>query len=98
MAKRNGRDWSDWKEHITGMHRLGEGNFRQPHLGSPSHETQTSLSISRHFDKKEKSDPSLRVWIIVFICALLARKCYFEFTKYSRIQSASASHSRSLAE
>ncbi len=90
MGKRNGRDWSEWKEHITGMHRLGS-DFKQPHLSSRGHEqTQTSITMNHRFDARKESDPNIKVWVIVFICAILARKCYFEFTKYERIKASSA--------
>jgi hypothetical protein len=95
MGKRSGRDWSDWKEHITGMHRLGSDNFKQPHLGTRGYEhTQTSITMHHRFDERKETDPNIKLWVIVFLCALLARKCYFEFTKYERIKATAAPISR----
>lgn len=95
MAKRNGRDWSEWKEHITGMHRLGSDNFKQPHLGTRRYEqTHTSITMPKQFYDRKEAEPSIRIWIIVFLCALLARKCYFEFTKHSKLKGTAAPISR----
>lgn len=90
MSNKKRRDWSEWNEHITGMHRLDK-RFDQPHLSSrisPDH-TSTSTALNRRdlLDEEETEKLNLRVWVLVFLCALVARKCYFEFTKYNKLKS-----------
>lgn len=88
MTPKKSRDWSEWKEHVTGMHRLDNG-FRQQHMGTSLHRLQTHTAISlREMDLEEdQKEPRIWVWVLVFIGMLLVRKCYFEFTKYDRIKS-----------
>lgn len=87
MPKRKGRDWREWNEHITGMHRL-DSRFDQPHLGSPSHDkTATAIRHRDLLDDVPEERLNIRIWVIVFLCALAARKCYFEFTKYDKLKS-----------
>ena len=88
MAKKKGRDWSEWKEHITGMHRLDNG-FKQQHMGTRFHQLQTQTSLSyrnRDLDDDEGKQPRIWVWVLVFVGMLLIRFCYFEHTKQERIK------------
>lgn len=95
MAKRKGRDWSEWKEHYTGMHRLDKG-FRQQHSGTRLHRLQTETSISlRDLDiEKDHEEPRLWVWALVFIGMLLIRKGYIEYSRYEKAHSSHTEISR----
>lgn len=86
MSSRKRRDWSEWKEHVTGMHRLDSG-FNQRHVSSGSHQaTRTAVSL-RDLDL-EKTSSATRpwVWVLVFLGLLVVRKVYFEHTKFERLR------------
>lgn len=95
MAKQQkGRDWTEWKEHITGMHRL-DSRFDQPHLRTRVHRLQTHTGISlRELEKSQEEKNKIWIWVFVFLGMLLLRMGYFELTKHERIRSQKSSISR----
>lgn len=97
MSKRKGRDWSEWKKEVTGMHRLGsewkappEARFHQ------REETTTSITLPREFRKADSKDKKEVVkWFLIFLALLFVRKVYFELTKHEKIRNESSYKSRS---
>lgn len=87
MAQKKGRrDWSEWKEHVTGMHRLDKG-FDQRNLTHRNLQTQTGISLRDLDLEEEKKEPSILVWVLVFVGMLIVRAAYFELTKQDRVKS-----------
>lgn len=92
MAQKKGRDWSEWKEHVTGMHRLDNG-FHQRNLSHHKRSEATVTGISLRDLEEEKKEPRIWVWVLVFLGMLLVRYSYFQITKTDKVRS-SHSHSR----
>lgn len=97
MSKKNGRDWTEWHKQITGMHRIGN-DWKTPPQKPRRHqqETTTSMTLPRGFRKEDQDEKrEIIKWFLIFIALILARKTYFEMTKYEKIRNASSYKSRS---
>ena len=87
MPKRKGRDWTEWKKEITGMHRLDSEWKNHPKGRYHQDQTTTSLTLHRGLGKKDSQDKKeVLKWFLIFLALLLARKTYFEMTKDGKIK------------
>ena len=88
MSKK-GRDWSEWQKKITGKEHL-HNQWKAPRLDSRAHhhdDTTASMVLPRGFHRDYTEEKKMLKWILIFLGALLLRKCYFEFTKHDRLRS-----------
>lgn len=95
MPKRKGRDWTEWKKEITGMHRLDSEWKNHRKVRCYQDQTTTSLTLHRGLGKTDSQDKKeVLKWFLIFLALLVARKIYFEMTKDEKIRNNPTSQSR----
>lgn len=96
MANKKGRDWSEWQKQIEGEEHLPK-KWNAPRLESRINqhdETTASIVLPRQFSRDYAEEKKMLKWILIFMCGLLLRKCYFEITKYERVRNEATTVSR----
>ncbi len=88
MARKKGRDWTEWKKEVTGMQRLGSEWKAPPEARyHQRNETTTSIALPREFRKTETNDKKeMLKWALIFLALMFVRKIYFEMTKQKAVQ------------